>query len=183
MAATMVTLVCRTCHGEFAAAAAQVKWRGRTYCSRACSAKGRTRALADRLEDLSLYEPNSGCRLYLGVLDRHGYGLMTNGGRTEMAHRAAYRAATGSLDPLLEIDHLCRNRACINHRHLELVTHEENTRRGMGPAAIVARTGVCGRGHVLAEVGTYSSASGGGVCRTCAIANARRYRRRLQERR
>lgn len=44
-------------------------------------------------------------------------------------HRLAY----GDVPPGLVVDHLCRNRGCINPAHLEAVTNEENIRRGRLP--------------------------------------------------
>lgn len=182
MPETMVTMNCHNCSRDFEARAVVVRTKGRPYCSPRCSQKGRTRPVTDRLEDLSVYEPNSGCRLFLGALDRDGYGLLTTAGRTEPAHKAAYRDEVGDFDSVLDLDHLCRNRACINVRHLEPVTHQVNCLRGMSPMAIVVRTGVCKNGHVLAEVGSYGAKNGRRFCRACATENSRRYRRRLKER-
>lgn len=99
----------------------------------------------ERLDRLSIPEPNSGCILWLGALNNCGYGLF-QGGRgigTKSAHRASYQARRGAIPPGLTIDHLCRNKACINVDHLEVVTHSVNyLRRSQAKRA----------GHVFPEV-------------------------------
>jgi hypothetical protein len=70
------------------------------------------------------------CWLWTAALDKDGYGRFTiKRGVMVMAHRFSFEAAYGPSDHSLEIDHLCRMRACVNPVHLELVTTQENTRR------------------------------------------------------
>lgn len=60
-----------------------------------------------------------------------GYAQVTVDGHQVYAHRVAYEAIHGAIPDGLVIDHLCRNRGCVNVDHLEAVTHAENIRRGV----------------------------------------------------
>lgn len=72
----------------------------------------------------------SGCWLWTGRKDNHGYGNVSGGlHRTLKAHRLAYVYVVGPIPEGLTIDHLCRVRACVNPAHLEPVTAIENSRR------------------------------------------------------
>lgn len=60
----------------------------------------------------------------------NGYGKVNLGGKTHRAHRAIYEREVGPVEDGLQLDHLCRNRACVNPAHLEPVTRTTNLRRG-----------------------------------------------------
>lgn len=76
-------------------------------------------------------DPDSGCHVWLGARDPKGYGVIgTARDGAFKAHRVAYEAKRGPIGEGMKLDHLCRNRPCINADHLEEVTGTKNTRRG-----------------------------------------------------
>lgn len=75
-------------------------------------------------------DASTGCWNWLHPLDNHGYGHVYKDGRRRKAHRWYYELCHGPVSPELDIDHLCRNRRCVNPEHLEAVSHAENIRRG-----------------------------------------------------
>jgi hypothetical protein len=94
------------------------------------------------------------CLLWTGQIEKDGYGRLhwpfADPNRKVLAHRWAYVLFSGNDIPDgLEPDHTCRNRACVNWRHLEVVTHKVNSHRGVGPTAINAAKTHCSRGHEL----------------------------------
>lgn len=83
--------------------------------------------LAQRLEEKSIPEPNSGCWLWLGSTIPTGYGVIGVDGKNWRAHRAAWRAYRGEVGSL-HVLHRCDNPGCINPDHLFLGTHTDNMR-------------------------------------------------------
>ena len=87
------------------------------------------------------------CWLWTGGKSVGGYGVIMICGKNKRAHRVSYEAFAGPIPEGLELDHLCRNRACVNPAHLEPVTGLVNIRRGNGFAARNARKTRCIHGH------------------------------------
>jgi hypothetical protein len=138
--------------------------------------------IAERLDRLSDWEPMSGCRLWIGAKIWGGYGRLRIAGKHVLAHRAAYEDHTGySISADLTVDHLCRNRACINPKHLEVVTQMENVHRGEGLAGRHARKMVCINGHPFTADNTLpGKKQGWRVCRLCKLATGRRSKARAR---
>lgn len=111
------------------------------------------------------------CWLSTNRVRPDGYTNMRVEGVTRFCHQVTYEHWFGPVPEGLELDHLCKVRACCNPYHLEAVTHLENMRRGDSPSQVIARSGKCGRGHELDDVYHYppgSSHEGEWQCRRCA---------------
>ena len=119
---------------------------------------------------------NTSCVVYGGRINKGtGYGEVTvrsptaaKGYTTAMAHRIAYEKANGPIPAGMQIDHLCRNRACVNPSHLEAVTQRENLLRGTGTPAKNAAKTQCKHGHPFDATNTYVKPNGSRQCRACA---------------
>jgi hypothetical protein len=121
------------------------------------------------------------CLTWLGACSK-GHGLIFRKGKVKMVHRVVYEEFVGKIPKGLVIDHLCRNRACVNIKHMEVVTHRTNILRGVGLAAKHSNKIHCINGHLLSgdNLILYSGKDTKGQiwrrCRTC-IKKTRKLRR------
>jgi hypothetical protein len=123
-------------------------------------------------------DKTDGCWLWTGRKNTKGYGRLTIDGRTTGAHRWSYEYHVGPIPEGLVIDHLCRNRGCVNPDHLEPVTQKENVRRGEA-----GQRTHCYAGHEFTPENTIMRTSPSvshpyRVCKTCRQATQRAWRAR-----
>lgn len=101
--------------------------------------------------------PFSTCWWWTGSRQSNGYGNFTVGSKKnrsnmkKLAHRLSYEYFVGIIPTDLHIDHLCRNRLCVNPKHLEPVTPRVNALRGSGFGGVNSRKTHCLRGHMYDE--------------------------------
>lgn len=121
------------------------------------------------------------CWSWSGALMKSGYTQIGNAGRREYGHRASYMLFVGPIPKRRQIDHLCRNRGCVNPKHLEAVTQRTNIRRGLAGEnlIIMARAKThCSQGHPYNRENTYRRPMGGRACRECMRTRTRAWRAR-----
>lgn len=136
---------------------------------------GQRRTTLDERFTAKFLVSEAGCWEWIAAKSYDGYGQFNAvRSRAHSAHRWSYRRFKGEIPDGYEVDHLCRNRACVNPDHLEAVTKKTNTLRGASFAAVNASKAHCPKGHPLVQ------GSGQRVCRICRRASALAYYDRLK---
>jgi hypothetical protein len=130
------------------------------------------------------HRPDLGpCWEWTASRNQYGYSSFRLGPRMVRGHRFAYELLVEPIPPGLDIDHLCRNRGCVNPAHLEPVAERINVLRGDTlPAANVLKTH-CPYGHPYSPENTRIGPKGKRYCRACNVEYARASMRRYAQRR
>lgn len=108
--------------------------------------------------------PATGCWNWRGRVDR-GYGRVVAEGVLRSLHRLVWISVHGDLPSRVQLDHMCRNRACVRPAHMDPVTNAENQRRVFRRHRV--QITVCPQGHVLDGENGIPTEAGGLICATC----------------
>ncbi|MGW6747602.1 HNH endonuclease signature motif containing protein [Streptomyces sp. NPDC055006] len=116
---------------------------------------------------LTKVDMTANCWTWTASTNPDGYGQFYVGQAKFLAHRWLYERCVGPIPAGTELDHRCRNRACVRPSHLDPVSHRENVLRGVSPTALHAAKTRCVSGHPFDEENTRVTAQGARRCRTC----------------
>lgn len=108
------------------------------------------------------------CWLWTGTPTYQGYGQLKVDGRSFLAHRIAYELCVGPIPEGQEISHRCRNRHCMNWRHLKADSHYEHMQFiNTGANHYATHKTHCANGHLYDAANTYFDTKGWRRCREC----------------
>lgn len=114
------------------------------------------------------------CWEWTGAKTTGGYGQFWLKPKKVVSHRFAYEQLVGPIPEGLQLDHLCRNRACVNPQHLEPVTQQINIWRGFSIVTANRLKTHCPQGHPYTAENTYLHPKNNGrICRACARERSR----------
>ena len=132
-----------------------------------------TKTIAERF--WAKVDQSGECWTWTAGKDSKGYGSFWIAPTMRCAHRVSYEITRGPIPDGLEIDHLCRNRACVRPSHLEAVTHHVNVRRSpLTAGSVNAVKTHCPHGHEYTKANTSFGGRGGRVCKECKRTQGRR---------
>lgn len=127
----------------------------------------------ERFHHYAMPEPNSGCWLWTGTIEWHGYGRICVKTKHIYAHRFAYSTFRQAVPVGLELHHRCHNRACVNPDHLETIDPAHHVHLTLHETAVLRSNFKrnqthCMRGHPLSDENLRITKRGQRACKTCA---------------
>lgn len=136
-----------------------------------------------RMVNSTKFDGPDGCWEWQSTINETGYGLYCHHEfGSLLAHRLALHVAGKPVPADMTVDHLCRNRRCVNPAHLEIVDRATNSLRGNGYFALNARKTHCVNGHEYTpeNTGHKKSKTKVGVARYCLTCSRNRNRNRAR---
>jgi hypothetical protein len=123
----------------------------------------------ERIVNLWVDQQQQGCWVWKGAVLANGYGKVTVDYKTKLVHRFLYEAMVGPIPFRYQIDHLCKNRLCVNPAHLEAVPARVNNARSTSPSSQNAAKTHCKHGHEFTPENIYVPAKRPNrrYCRAC----------------
>jgi hypothetical protein len=134
--------------------------------------------MKDRLDKFIQAVPFSGCWIWMGHVDKDGYGKIDN----TTAHKAAYRQLIGEVPDGMELDHRCEVRCCVNPSHLNIVTPKKNKELTLERGRHFQRNMThCEKGHPFSGENLYINPNNNKrICRACSAVSQKKYKDKVR---
>lgn len=117
----------------------------------------------------SKVKKTASCWNWKAAKNSFGYGGFSLNGKWKGSYRVSYEDKNGKIPEGLVIDHLCKNKSCVNPEHLEVVTQKQNIMRGTWFASLNAVKTHCPKGHEFTPENTISYKRKTWIQRQCRI--------------